>query len=159
MYNLIRHKVDFGLEACWRFTATGHGKSAGDGIGAVLKSTTRRATLSKNILLSTAKDFYEFCRNQQLETAKKVNRDSPAVHVFFLDADEIEKTKANILDFRVEELKKLRKKNISFILHNHIYLGKIQGIRSLHEFQPTDDTTIQCRLTSASTHIKTYSFK
>ena len=71
MYNLIRHKVDFGLEACWTFTATGHGKSAGDGIGAVLKSTTRRATLSKNILLSTAKDFYEFCRNQQHETAKK----------------------------------------------------------------------------------------
>ncbi|CAF1650662.1 unnamed protein product [Adineta ricciae] len=58
--NLIHHKIDFDLDACWTFTATGHGKGAGDGIGAVLKSVARRATLSKNILMSNAKDFYEF---------------------------------------------------------------------------------------------------
>mgnify|MGYP006892809014 CR=1 FL=1 len=111
IFNLMHHKADFGLEACWTFTATGHGKSAGDGIGALLKSTARRSTLSKNILLSTAKDFFEFSRNQQLETAKRANRDSPAVEVFFLEADEIEKDKADILDSRVETLKQLRMKN------------------------------------------------
>ncbi|CAF0893689.1 unnamed protein product [Adineta ricciae] len=58
--NLIYHKRDFGLDVSWMFTATGHDKSAGDGIGAVLKSTVRRDTLSKNILMSNAKDFYEF---------------------------------------------------------------------------------------------------
>lgn len=74
MFNLIHHKTDFDFEACWTFTATGHGKSAGDGIGAALKSTARRATLSKNIRLSTAKDFFEFSKKQQLETTKKQTR-------------------------------------------------------------------------------------
>lgn len=112
IFNLIHHKVDFGLEACWTFTATGHGKSAGDGVGAVLKSTARRATLSKNILLSNAKDFFEFSREQQPEAAKKSNHDRPAVDVFFLDADEIEKVKATVFDSRAEKLKTLRKKNV-----------------------------------------------
>ncbi len=109
IFNLIHHKADFELEACWSFTASGHGKSAGNGIGAVLKSTARRVTLSKNILLSSAKDFFEFSQNQQFETAKKSNRNNPAVEVFFLDADEIEKVKANILDSRIEKVKALRK--------------------------------------------------
>ncbi len=39
--NLIHHKMDFDLDACWTFTATGHGKGAGDGIGAVLQYTSR----------------------------------------------------------------------------------------------------------------------
>ncbi len=34
--NLIHHKIHFDLDACWTFTATGHGKGADDGIGAVL---------------------------------------------------------------------------------------------------------------------------
>ena len=55
--NSVPHKADFNLEACWTYTATGHGKGAGDGIGAVLKSTAKRVTLSKNILLSTAQDL------------------------------------------------------------------------------------------------------
>ena len=110
MFNLLHHKTDFELEACWTFTATGHGKSAGDGIGAVLKSTARRTTLKKNILLSDAKDFFKFSQNQQLETAKKSNRNNPAIEVFFLGANEIEEIKANILDSRIENLQTLRKK-------------------------------------------------
>lgn len=110
IFNLIHHKIDFELEASWTFTSTGHGKSAGDGIGATLKSTARRATLSKNILLSTAKDFFEFSQKQQLEIAKKSNRDNPAVDVFYLEADEIEKVKNNILNSRVKKLQALRKK-------------------------------------------------
>lgn len=148
------------MEASWTFTATGHGKSAGDGIGATLKSTARRATLSKNILLCTAKDFFEFSRKQQFETAEKSRRSNPAIHVFYVDADEIENIKTNILDPRFENLRQLRKKRrLLFIHHSHIRLGKIQGIRSFHEFQPISDTTVQCRLTSRSTQTKTHSFK
>ena len=110
IFNLIHHKIDFELEASWTFTSTGHGKSAGDGIGATLKSTVRCATLSKNILLSTPKDFSEFSQIQQLEIAKKSNRDHPAVDVFYLEADEIEKLKNNILNPRFEKLQTLRKK-------------------------------------------------
>ncbi len=98
--NLIHHKSDFGLDASWTFTATGHGKGAGDGIGAVLKSTARRATLSKNILMSNAKDFYEFSQKQQLETAKRSNKDNPGVNIFYLDSDEVEEVKNNYLKTR-----------------------------------------------------------
>ena len=108
IFNLIHHKFDFELEACWTFTATGHGKSAGDAIGATLKSTARRTTLSKNILLSTAKDFFEFSQKQQLEMAKKTNRDNRAVDVSYLEADEVEKIRSNILKSRVEKLQALR---------------------------------------------------
>ena len=108
----MHHKIDFELEACWTFTATGHGKSAGDGIEAALKSTARCGTLSKNIMLSTAKDFFEFSQKPQLEIVKKSNRDNPAVDVFYLEADEVEKVKHNILNSRVEKLQSLRKKII-----------------------------------------------
>ncbi|CAF1685595.1 unnamed protein product [Adineta ricciae] len=97
IFNSIHHKIDFELEASWTFTSTGHGKSAGDGIRATLKSTARRATLSKNILLSTAKDFFEFSQKQQLEIAKKSNRDNPAVDVFYLEADELKRLKTIFL--------------------------------------------------------------
>ena len=40
--NLVHHRNDFGLDACWTFTVTGHSKGAGDGIGAALKFTARR---------------------------------------------------------------------------------------------------------------------
>jgi len=114
--NLIHHKSDFGLDASWTFTATGHGKGAGDGIGAVLKSTARRATLSKNILMSNAKDFYEFSQKQQLETAKRSNKDNPRVNIFYLDSDEVEEVKNNYLKARSEKLRVTGKKTFDFIL-------------------------------------------
>ncbi|CAF1544024.1 unnamed protein product [Adineta ricciae] len=142
--NLIHHKIDFGLDACWTFTATGHGKGAGDGVGAVLKSTTRRNTLSKNILMSNAKDFYEFSQRQQLETARRSNKDIPAIHVFYLESDEVEKVKNNYLKTRSEKLR---------------LTGTIQGIRSMHEFKPISHSTVQYSSTSRSTQIRTFTFK
>jgi hypothetical protein len=112
--NLIYHKVDFDLDACWTFTATGHGKSVGDGIGAVLKSTARRDTLSKNILLPTAKDFYDFSLKQQLETAKRSSKDNPSVHVFYLEADEVEHVKNSCLKARSEKNRTSSEKNLFF---------------------------------------------
>ncbi|CAF4947149.1 unnamed protein product, partial [Rotaria socialis] len=98
--NLIHHKIDFDLDACWTFTAAEHGKGAGDGIGAVRKYSARYATLSRNILMSNAKDFYEFTQKQQLETARRSNKDIPGVHGFFLESDEIEEAKNNYLKAR-----------------------------------------------------------
>ena len=103
--NLVHHRNDFGLDACWTFTVTAHGKGAGDGIGATLKSTARRASLSKNILLSTAKDFYEFSRKHQLETANRSNKQDPGVHVFFLDSEEVEQVKEVVMTARNKQLR------------------------------------------------------
>ena len=112
--NLIHHKIDFDLDACWSFTATGHGKGPSDGIGAVLKSIARRATLSKNILISNARDFYEFSQKQQLETARKSNKDIPGVHVFFLESDEVEEAKNTYLKARNEKLRTTGKQEFCF---------------------------------------------
>ncbi|CAF1515847.1 unnamed protein product [Adineta ricciae] len=97
IFNLAHLKTDFGLDACWTFIAAGHGKSAGDGVGAVLKSTARHTTLSKNVLMSNAKDFFEFSQKQQLEIARRSNKDTPGVHVFYLESDEVEEVKKNCL--------------------------------------------------------------
>jgi hypothetical protein len=110
--NLIHHKTDFDLDACCTFTATGHGKGAGDGIGAVLNSIARRATLSKNILMSNAKDFYEFSQKKQLETARRSNKDIPGVHVFYLEAHEVEKVKNNYLKARSGKLRTTAEKDL-----------------------------------------------
>ena len=112
--NLIHHKIDFDLDACWTLTATEHGKCAGDGIGAVLKSTARRATLSKNILMSNTKDFYEFTQKQQLGTATRSNKDIPGVHVFFLESDEVEEAKNSYLKARSEKLRTTGEKCFCF---------------------------------------------
>ena len=112
--NLIHHKIDFYLDACWTFTATGHGKGAGDGIGAVLKSTARRATFSKNILMSNTKDFYEFTQKQLLETARRPNKDIRGVHVFFLESDEVQEAKNSYLKARSEKLRTTSEKDFCF---------------------------------------------
>ena len=107
--NLVHHRTDFGLDACWTFTATGHGRGASDGIGAVLKSIARRATLSKNILLSTARDFYEFSLKNQLETANRSNKQEPGIQVFFLDSQEVQLVKGSVIKARNEQLRPSRK--------------------------------------------------
>ena len=71
-----------------------------------MKTMARRATLSKNILPSTAKDLYEFSKAQQLITARRSNNDSPCVHVFYLEVEEVEKMKNNFLKARSEKLQK-----------------------------------------------------
>ena len=77
-----------------------------------MKTIARRATFSKNILLSTAKDFYEFSKAQQLKTERKSNNNSPGVHVFFLKAEKVEMVKNNVLKARSEKLRKSGETNI-----------------------------------------------
>jgi hypothetical protein len=74
-----------------------------------LKSIARRTTLSKNILLSNARDFYEFSLKNQLETADRSNKQEPGIHVFFLDAKEIQLAKDSVLNVRKEKLRRSRK--------------------------------------------------
>ena len=112
--NLIHHKIGFGLDACWTFTATGHGKGAGDSIGAVLKSRARRATLSKNILMSNAKYFYEFTQKRQLGTARRPNKDILDVYVFFLESDEVQEVKNSYLKAGSEKLRTTSEKDFCF---------------------------------------------
>ncbi|CAM4926849.1 unnamed protein product [Rotaria socialis] len=158
--NLIHHTTDYDLEAAWTFTATGHGKGAGGGIGTVIKTIARRATLSKNILLSTAKDFFEFSKAQHLTIEERSNKDCPGVYVFYIEAEEVEKAKNNFLKARSEKFRKSGKKNhLLKIANDSSDLGTIRGIRMMHEFQPTSDTTVQYRTTSRSTHIRTFTFK
>ena len=82
MLNLVYHKVDFGLDASWSFSVTGHGKEAGDCVRALLKSTARRATLSKSFLVSSPKDFYEFSTKHQMEMTMATGKTDPSVHVY-----------------------------------------------------------------------------
>ena len=86
---LAYHKIDFGLDAAWTFSATGHGKDAGDGVGEFLKSTARRATLSKDVHLSSPKDFYDFLVKDQFEKAKAVGRLDPTVCILFLEVIDV----------------------------------------------------------------------
>ncbi|CAF1619925.1 unnamed protein product [Adineta ricciae] len=80
--NPIHHNRDFGLDASWTFTATGH--------------------------------------------------DNPPVNIFYLDSDEVEKVKKTYKT-RTEKLRAT---------------GTIQGIHSMHEFKPTDHSTVQYSFTS-----------
>ena len=105
MLNLVNHKINFDLDACWTFTATGHGKGASDGIGAVLKPTARRVTRASNMLLSTPRDFYEFSKQQQLKTAEAKDQPEPSVHLLFLKAEEVNRAKEDILEPRAEVIK------------------------------------------------------
>ena len=104
MLNLVYHKVDFGLDASWSFSVTGHGKGAGDGVGALLKSTARRAKLSKSFLLSSPKDFYELSKKHQMEKAMATGKTDPSVHVYYLEAIDIERTKTRVLQPRFSQL-------------------------------------------------------
>ena len=104
MLNLVYHKVDFGLDASWSFSATGHDKGAGDGVDALLKSTARRATLSKSLLLCSPKDFYEFSKKHQMEKAMVTGKTDPSVCVYYLEAIDIERTKTSVLQARFSQL-------------------------------------------------------
>ncbi len=114
MLNLVYHKIDFGLDAAWTFSATGHGKGAGDGVGAILKSTARRATLSKGVRLSSPKELYDFLTKNQLETAEAAGKANPTAFVLYLEASEVEKTKKGIINFRIEKLQSTGKSLVIF---------------------------------------------
>ena len=122
MLNLVYHKVDFGLDASWSFSATGHGKGANDGLGALLKSTARCATLSKSFLLSSPKDFYEFSKKNQMEKAMATGKTDPSVYIYYLEAIDIERTKTRVLQARFSQLNSASRV-LSFFFSNIEFLS------------------------------------
>ena len=60
--NLMFHKEDFGVDAKCHFFATSHGKSACDGVGAVVKYQARRASLQRTSenFITTPRDLFNF---------------------------------------------------------------------------------------------------
>jgi hypothetical protein len=58
--NLAHHEEDFKLQAEWNFTASMHGKSASDAVGATAKNHARRASLGGKII-TTAEDLFLHC--------------------------------------------------------------------------------------------------
>jgi hypothetical protein len=61
------------------------------------------------------KDFYQFSRQHQLETANVSNKASPAaIHVFFLEAKAVEQVKATVVKARGEQIKSSGNKSFSF---------------------------------------------
>ena len=97
------------------FSATDHGKGAGDGVGAFLKSTARRVTLSKAVHLSSPRDFYDFLVKDQFETAKVAGRTDPTVYILFLEATEVEKMKNVVINPRAEKLRSTGKVFVIFL--------------------------------------------
>ena len=62
--NLVHHRNDFGLDACWTFTATGHGKGAGDGI--VASGVARNSTVG-GLSPQTISNFLQVLTNIGIE--------------------------------------------------------------------------------------------
>ena len=63
MHNLVNHHANFHIQASSTFSAAGHGKGPGDGIGAVIKSTATQHLLKggPNASFSSPKEFFEWC--------------------------------------------------------------------------------------------------
>ena len=141
--NLNHHHQDFDIIACWSFSATAHGKSSVDGIGASIKYRATRHTLSGDRFqaILTPRELYEFASHDT------------ALIVFYLDHHTIT-TNANehSLDARWDH-RGAKGKLSYFTMYNAHWLttsGWIRNIRSFHRFDPIRVNAVQCRRTSTS---------
>jgi hypothetical protein len=87
---LLYHKKDFGLEAAWTFSATGHGKGPCDGIGATVKATATSAAHQGHPDANFQKplDFWSFTFDAN--DRSKLNEPSP-IESSFLPKERVEK--------------------------------------------------------------------
>ena len=88
--NLTYHYHDFGVIASWTFSATAHGKSSADGIGASIKYRAARRVLSgtRDDAILTPKELFDFASQDT------------SLSVLFLD---IEKTNDNTRRFNLRK--------------------------------------------------------
>ena len=96
LINLAYHKNDFDLDACWTFSATGHGKGPCDGIGASVKATATRKALISGVLLSSAEQFFQFTLNFN----RTASATDPPIHAFYISATKVENTFNTVLTNR-----------------------------------------------------------
>lgn len=126
MMNLCKHKSDFGLDACWSFHATSHGKTVCDGIGGTVKRTVTKKNLQsvhQPTQITNAYQMYMFC----CELFSKIS-------FFYLSEEQINSTRKN--------------------LEERFSKGKtITGTRSFHFFNPTTPDEITAKRTSLDLEI------
>ncbi|CAF5011995.1 unnamed protein product, partial [Rotaria sp. Silwood1] len=144
IFNLTRHKDDFGLAACWTFSSTGHGKGPCDGLGASVKYTATRSIITSGTSISSAEEFYEFTRNLNYNAANTSITNQPPIHVFYIKSTTVEHVYSEILKLRWENLNKT---------------NRIKYIRSFHQFNVRRDGTLVCQRTSNSIDYTTFMFK
>ncbi|CAF4030591.1 unnamed protein product, partial [Rotaria magnacalcarata] len=90
MLNLFHHKKDFGIEACWTFSATGHSKGPCDGIGATVKATATHTTLQghPDTNFQSALGFWSFICDK--DDRSQFNEPSP-IECGFMPKEQVEK--------------------------------------------------------------------
>ena len=97
MYNLIYHEEDFGIGACWTFSASGHGKGPCDGIGATVKSTATRSVLTTGKGFLSVEDFYNFTKKYNDDVARVNNTAEVPINVFYLEVAVVERALQDLL--------------------------------------------------------------
>jgi hypothetical protein len=118
--NLLHHKSDFGISAQHHFFASGHGKSACDGIGGTVKRLARLASLSGQSI-NTALEFYEF-----------VDQNIKNIIPFYASSDEIEK----VIEAKSLEERYARSKTIPQTRQAHKY---VPDNEKLYLFETSND--------------------
>lgn len=123
IFNLCFAKQDFDVDLTWSFFASGHGKGAVDGIGATVKRSLWCAIMSRQAIINTPKEAFNFFHN-----TKKLE----GIIVLYCDKDDI-KCKTELLKKRWENIK------------------PIKNIQQQHFFKKADTNSVQSGLTGAST--------
>lgn len=109
IFNLTHHKDDFGLEACWTFSSTAHGKGPCDGFGASVKYTATRSITTSGTSICSAEQFYEFTMVFNHNAAKTSTTGEPPIYAFYVNPNTVERICGEILKPRWEQLIKTRK--------------------------------------------------
>ena len=91
--NLALHHQDFGIEAGWTFSSSGHGKSPCDGLGAVVKSSARKYLLKHGpeAAFTSAKDFYQYIlekMNRSMSSTTYMRRSIPNTNAIDIDIND-----------------------------------------------------------------------
>ena len=131
-YNVCLHEKEHGVKRTWEFFATSHGKSSSDGLGGVVKRTTRTASLQRtdsDHILNVAA-MYQFCRSKML-----------SIHFVLIEKSVMENVRQKKID---EGRYKLAR--------------TIPGTRSFHCFIPRRDLKIDCKRTSTVDAVFSFDF-
>jgi len=104
MINVIHHKHDFNLEACWTFCASGHGKGPSDGMEATIKSSANRSILTSGTTLSSVEDFFKLTKKINEDAAKLNNTSEPPINAYYLSSSTIDDVTRTLLSDRFKHL-------------------------------------------------------
>ncbi|CAF4104405.1 unnamed protein product, partial [Rotaria sordida] len=141
--NLTHHKDDFGLDACWTFSSTAHGKGPCDGLGASVKYAATRSIITSGTSICSAEEFFEFTIKFNHNAAKASTTNQPPIHAFYVNSITVERIYSEILKPRWEKLTKTH---------------RIKNIRSFHQFNVRLDHTLVYQRTSNSIDYMTFMY-